>query len=526
MKNIRIFLCALALSCFAVFVHDGSSFLLADEASGDSRAGGAEAELITLDFKEADIKDVLRILSYKARVNIVPSPEVIGLVTIRLVDVPWKKALETILKNYGFAYEAHGNIITVAPIEKLTAMKQQEVELEQVQQTQSQVFKLKFLDAQDAKRAIEPQLSPRGKVTVLEMTGQAGWKFGTGELAKRTREAEQERGRSKVLIVSDIPPVLEKIREIVADIDVAPKQVYIETRIMEVSKDKLRDLGVDLGTGSTGVDSSTITSIPAGKSSTGQAITEIGGHTLGSQVAPSSFGPKVTDVTGVEPFNLGLQLVYKKLSGSAFEAMVHALEEDVNTNTLSAPRILALSNQEAAILVGTKYPILKSEESTQSSFTVTQTLDYYQDIGIQLNVLPQIGEEGYINMILHPAITSYTQTVGTNLYPIINTREAETRVLMKDGETIVLGGLLKDVKGKTVSGVPFLRHVPLLGLMFQRTTHDWEKIDLLIFITARIVKEGEFTEDKIAALKDGLGTTEEEFGGGIDGKRKKKKKKR
>ncbi len=125
---------------------------------------------VTLDFKEADIRNVLKIISYKSGVNIVATPEVIGNISIRLVDVPWEKALDAILKTYGFAYEKIGNIITVAPIDKLTSLKKQEVELAQVQPTVSEVFNLKYIDAQDAKKAIEPQLSPRGKITVLEMT--------------------------------------------------------------------------------------------------------------------------------------------------------------------------------------------------------------------------------------------------------------------------------------------------------------------------------------------------------------------
>jgi len=155
----------------------------------------SRSQNVTLDFKEADIRNVLKIVSYKSGVNIVTTPEVMGNVSVRLVDVPWEKALDVILKTYGFGYEKQGNIITVAPIEKLTTLKKQEVELAQVQPTVSEVFNLKYIDAQDAKKALEPQLSPRGKITVLEMTGQAGWEFGTAEMAKRKRVTEEKMGR-------------------------------------------------------------------------------------------------------------------------------------------------------------------------------------------------------------------------------------------------------------------------------------------------------------------------------------------
>lgn len=458
---------------------------------------------VTLDFKEADIRNVLKIISYKAGINIVTTPEVMGNVTIRLVDVPWEKALDVILKTYSFGYEKQENIITVAPIEKLTAQKKQEAELAQVQPTITEVFTLKYIDAQDAKRALDAQLSPRGKITVLEMTGQAGWEFGGEELGKRKRTSEQRVGRSKVLIVSDIQPALDKIKEVIEEVDVMPQQVLIETRIMEVSRDKLKDIGFDWGIGKEGAESKTISATPTSKRR-GDATTATGGHLLGSQIKPSVFGPKATTISGVEPFDTGLQVLFQKLSGTQFEAILHALEEDVHTNTLSAPRIMALNNQEASILIGTRYPILKQEQQVSGGSAVvsTVTLDYYQDIGIQLNVVPQVGANNYINMVVHPAVTSYTSTLGANAYPIIDTREAETRIFMKDGETVVIGGLFKDIKSKGTTGVPFLSNIPLVGPLFRRDTIDTEKIDLLVFITANIVKEGDFSAEEIAKLEE------------------------
>jgi len=467
----------------------------------------AASENVTLDFKEADIRNVLKIISYKSGVNIVTTPEVMGNITIRLVDVPWEKALDVILKTYGFGYEKQGRIIMVAPIDKLTAQKKQEVELAQVQPTVTEVFNLKYIDALDAKKALEPQLSPRGKITVLEMTGQAGWEFGGAELGKRKRVSEEKMSRSKIIIISDISPVLDKIKEVVEKIDVKPLQVIIETRIMEVNRDRLRDIGFDWGTGQNGATSTTIVSTPTEKAS-GDTVSQVGGFAMGSQVSPAGFGPKASSIGGTNStFNTGLKVLFQRLTGAQFEVMLHALEEDVNTNTLSAPRILALNNQEATILVGTRYPILKQDTTTSGSTPVTTvTLDYYQDIGIQLNVVPQVGANNYINMIIHPAVTSYTQTLGTSpaLYPIIETREAETRILMNDGETIVIGGLLKDIKTRNRQGIPFLGKIPILGVLFSRDTYDTGKIDLLIFITSRIVKEGELTPEEIAKLEERL----------------------
>jgi type IV pilus assembly protein PilQ len=481
-----------------------------------------DSQNVTLDFKDADIRNVLKIISYKSGVNIVSTPEVMGNISIRLVDVPWDKALDVILKTYGFAYDRQGNIISVAPIEKLTAQKQQEAQLAQVQPTATEVFQLKYIDAQDAKKALEPQLSARGKITVLEMSGQAGWEFGGTELGKRKRLGEEKAVRSKILIVSDIPPTLEKIKEVVKLIDAMPKQILIETRIMEVNRDKLKDLGLEWGTGSSGVSGGYATA-PTNIGLDSNNEKSIAGRNIASDFTPGIFSPKegTSTLPGTYPYKAGLEVLFKKLTGAQFEVLLHALEEDANTNTLSAPRIMALNNQEATILVGTRYPILKTEISGTESTTTTVTLDYYQDIGIQLNVVPQIAGENYINMVIHPAVTDYTTTLGTNAYPIILTREAETRIVMRDGETVVIGGLLKDVKSKENIGIPFLSKIPILGPLFGRETIDTQKIDLLIFITANIVKEDTFTPEEIAKLEERLGRGPEQEKATLNKKKKK-----
>jgi len=148
---------------------------------------------VTLDFSNADIRSVLKIISLKTGVNIVASPDVTGTVSIYLDDVPWEKALEVILSTYGYGYEKKANVISVAPLDKLTEQKRMEQELSQVQPTVTEVFQLKFLDALDAKKALEPLISPRGRITVLESTGKAGWEFGTEALAKReVKEREKD----------------------------------------------------------------------------------------------------------------------------------------------------------------------------------------------------------------------------------------------------------------------------------------------------------------------------------------------
>ena len=474
-------------------------------AATETKAAGAAR--VTIDVKDTDIGRVLDAFSQQTGLSVVVGKEVTGSVTARLFDVQWDQALDAILKPYGFGYERTGAVVIVLPLAKLQ-------ELNEASLLSSRVFTLSFKDAGDLKPVIEGMLSPRGKVQVIEETGQKGWDFGafgaagSGAQAARAasgstvspvrsyKGATEKRSRTKTLVITDIPAVLDQVAAVIASVDVAPRQILIESRFLEVNRDFLKDLGVDYGTGSSGATTAAVETIPVEKN-LGNVITAVGGQVLGSLATPSAFGAKSSGITSVNPFNTGLSLAFSRLSGTQFQVLLHALEEDVHTNTLSAPSIMTLDNQEANILVGTQFPILTSSVAGTTSTTTVSSLDYYQDIGVQLRVVPQIAGTDSINMIVHPAVSSTSErlssksSTGETLaqYPILTTREAETQVLMKNGETIMIGGMLQDVKIKGFHKVPLLGDIPLLGLAFQRRTDDVAKIDLLIFITAKIANE-------------------------------------
>ena len=533
-------------------------------------------ENVTFDFKDADIHNVLKIISFKSGVNIITTPDVIGTVTIRLVDVPWDLALEAILKSNGYGYQRSRNIILVGRLDTITRIQLEEP-------VKTEIIELKFLDAFDAQKVLLPLLTRRGQLSVLYKRGIKGWTFGTytigkekqqagaltrigeditkeetislgydekGNVAAKAAKGLKEEQRSRTLIITDTASSLERIiTQVLPKIDIRPQQVLIEARIMEVNKNKLRDLGVDWGLGTAGAEPGADPSLLANqvvvaKNSAGVAGARAGGNMLGSTVAPSLFSPLeaiggATGPSAVFPYNMGAQLVFQKLTGWKFEAIVHALEEDADTNVLSAPRILTLDSQEASIMVGYHTPIFSTNVSSSSTAggaaasTITQTLDYYQEIGIKLFVVPQINKDGCINMIIHPSITSSSSNVNAQItatgipapvitpYPVIDVRETQTQILIKDGETVVIGGLLKDQDGKETQGIPFLENIPLLGGLFRRDTYIKKKSDLLIFITARLVKEGEFTFEELARLQENLGKEQKEIAA-ADRKKKKK----
>ena len=465
--------------------------------------GPSEEGMISLDFRQADIQTVLQALSRKARVNIVTSAQVTGQVTIELENVSWERALETIVSTTGLAYEKQDNVIIVSTLEELKIRREAVKALVEIEPVITRVIQLNYLDAGDVKTFLEPQLTAQGKISVLEMTGQKGWSFGAAEAggggsAEDTRSRrDREKARSKAVVITDTPTTIDRIEKILLKVDVLPRQILIETRVMEVSRNLLQDLGLEVGTGS----SSTTVNSSSGFASGGRTFSQqslnkvegqsdsanFGGSLLNQVISPSVFVPQSTGLTAA---NAGLSLILRKLRGTQLEALLRALEEDVRTNTLSAPHVLTLSGQEARILIGEKFPILNTQVSGTTSTTTTTTLDYYQDIGIELFVVPQVSGEDHVDMIIHPVISARNGSVGTNEYPILDVREAETQVITQDGDTIVIGGLLKDVKSKSRVGFPFLGKLPFIGPVFSRSTTDVSKVDLLIFITAKIVPVG------------------------------------
>lgn len=471
----------------------------------------------SLKFKDTDIRMVLQAIADEARnegenINIMATPDIEGLVTINLKNIDWRSALKVILKTYNYNYTQRGDVITVSGSQGPFVQGGLKMEL----------FKFKYMYADVAKKLISPILSSDGKVSVLDIpedkiySSQTTIDSGTSSSGSASDTTSSLSGinaystpsHSKILIVYDTADKLDLISTLLSELDVMPKQVLIQAIIMEVNRDTLRDIGIEWGTGNSGVTSTNPTGVDAGIDKT-LAGRSTSGNAGASPFTPNAFNPLegTTSFPGTYPYKAGLDVVFQRLAGTDFEVMMHALEEDARTNTLSKPIILTTNNQLASILIGTKFPIIETQTSSENSYIVGGSLQQYMDIGVQLKVKPQIcgSNEEYINLLLHPIVSSYTQTskvttqAGVTLveYPIINTREAETQMVVKDGETIVMGGLLKDVKTNEDIGIPFLSKIPVLGLLFKRNTKDNSKIDLMIFITAKIVKPGEVLPQEV-----------------------------
>ncbi len=421
---------------------------------------------IDLDFKDADIHNILRLLSEVGGVNVVTADNVGGTVTIRMRDVPWDQALDVILQAKSLGMVRQGNLLRVAPLAQL----EQEREAAIARQKQQQQL-----------APLETRLVPVSYATAAD-------------LQPRVRELLTERGtvsvdtRTNMLIVRDIVGQLDNVEDLVRNLDTQTPQVLIESRIVEAGSSYSRDIGIQWG--GTAVMSSA-TGNPTGlrfPSDLGIA----GGAPIGDAPA-NGLSPFGNGTVNNPNFAVNLPAVTGAGSGGALGLTMGSLSGAVNLNVrlsaaeaagsvriISSPRVLTLDNHEASISQGTLIPF--SQVSAQGVNTA------FQEAKLELNVTPHVTSDGAVAMDVK--ITRNEPDFGrTNAQgdPTILEREAVTQLLVDDGDTAVIGGIYTRNTGRNVDQVPFFGDIPVLGIFFKRRRFREDRNELLIFLTPRIV---------------------------------------
>lgn len=439
---------------------------------------------ITLSLSEAEISDVLRMISAQSGINIIAGPEVSGKVTISFENVSLDDALSSILKSHGYDYIKEGNIIRVLN----TGIK--------VAPTKTKVYTLKYIDASDIKTPLDGIISSFGKIQIVRRSKGVG--------------SEQTAGRSNVIMVTDLMSNFKKIEEIMEKLDVAQKQVMIEAKIIEVSLTKGANLGINwnLQAGVTG--GKVPTTLPLTNSATSNNLFPSGSTTSTDFTAGNLF-----------PNALTTDFAFGILDFSSLSATLKLMKSKGDVNVLSNPKIATLDNQEAKIVVGDVIPIpTYTYNDERAKWEITGYDE--EEVGITLTVTPHISPEGTITMKVIPEVSEITGWVvgpsGQNEKPLIATRKAETQVTVNDTDTIAIGGLIKDKETETINKVPLLGDIPILGWLFKHKQKSVEKIDLLVFITPYIL-----TKEKIATQARAGQKRLEDLRN--KGKKKKKKKK-
>jgi type IV pilus assembly protein PilQ len=422
-------------------------------------------EKISLDFQDADIKDLLRLIAEVSGVNIIAGGDVQGTVTTRMVDVPWDQALEVILKINGLDQEREGNIIRVAPLERFTKEREERLKAQTTeQQTEplvTRVVPINYTAAGTLKANLEKLLSDRGSLFVDDRTNN--------------------------MIVTDRQSNITDMLGLIETLDRPTPQVMIEARIVESSRNFLRELGVQIGLL---YSQTTDQAFPS-------RIAVRGARTPPNE-APGAIAPPPANFLVDLPAAIasgaggGIGLTLASVGGSLLDIQLSALEASGRGKVISSPRIATLDNTEAVIQSGQRIPYATiSQEGTRTEFV---------DASLSLKVTPHVTPNDFISLEVTATrnAANFSQTSGG--VPSIDTREATTKLLVKDGDTVVIGGLYTRTINDSKDGVPYLSKVPILGWLFQTTRTQDDTQELLIFITPRIIRQAPETPGKTRAV--------------------------
>jgi type IV pilus assembly protein PilQ len=432
-------------------------------------------ERLTLNFQDISVRAVLQLLMDASGKNIVVSDTVSGSVTLRLQNVPWDQALAIILQTKGLGKVEEGNVILVEPQAELAAREKAD------------------LAAQDSVQELEPLRSEYLQVNYAKAADLAALIKGQSNslMSKRGNVAVDD--RTNTLLLQDTPENLEQVNRLVARLDVPVRQVEIEARVVLVNDDFNRQLGSTLGftdvtrNGQTGVVTTTGTDVGT-DTVIGSALSSIQstGQPFPVQIPTGSSAPDRYNVNLPVASPDGSIAVGILSASHLVDLELSAAEAETEAKDISSPRVITANQKQATIMQGVEIPYQQSASSGATSIS-------FKNAVLQLQVTPQITPDNRIILDLDVRDDEVGQVVvesgGVNV-PAIDTREVTTQVLVNDGQTVVLGGILTTQASNIVNKVPLLGDIPILGALFKNTNKTNNKDELLIFVTPKIIRQG------------------------------------
>ena len=429
---------------------------------------GYAGEKLSLNFQNIEVRSVLQVIADFTGLNIIASDTVTGNITLRLKDVPWDQALDIIMQNKGLAMRKIGNVITVAPAEEVTAKEKAQLEainaIEDLEPLRTEVFVLRYQKAEAFR-------------TILTGSNSAG--SGGGGSASQNKSILSKRGsavvdpRTNTLFIQDTAKKLEAIQSIINKVDVAVRQVMIESRLVLADEKFSKQLGARFGVQSATTPGKNILSI-------GGTLNNAGSVT-GSGGAAANTGGLNSNLPVASAFgNIAFSL-FRLPAGLLLNLELSALESDKRGKIVSSPRVTTANQQKARIAQGVE--IAYNEASASGATTVA-----FKKAELSLEVTPQITPDDKIIMDLEVRKDSLGPP-APNGAPTINTQNVLTQVLVSNGETAVLGGIYEQVERNDVDKVPFFGDLPIIGNAFKRRSKVEDKSELLIFITPKIMDE-------------------------------------
>jgi type IV pilus assembly protein PilQ len=436
----------------------GTTVAVASNTASNCTSGRYTGEPFGMNFKDLDLKDFFRLIHEISGLNVVLDPSVKGSVTIVLDDVPWDQALAIVLDNNGLACTLQGNVLRIATMDTMKT----EAESRRAQQDaqalavpkQTITRYMSYGHAKDAMPVIKKFLSTRGDVVADD--------------------------RSNALIVEDIPSVLPKVEELIRMLDRKTPEVEIEARVVASTRTFARDIGTQMGAGF------------------GTGNNAIGGATANSpidNILPGGAVPKFItgtgDVNSIPLFsNLGATgpssgiQFSNATAGFRLDFILTMAESRGLVKILSRPHITTQNNISAMIKQGSRIPVV-----TQAQLGGPPTVTYF-DAFLRLTVTPQITAENtiFLNIDVENTTPDFSRVTGSQLNPTLNTQQATTQVLVTDGGTVVIGGVIQTTNSVAISQVPLLGSIPFLGNLFKHTNVNTSTAELLFFITPKIIQ--------------------------------------
>jgi type IV pilus assembly protein PilQ len=430
-----------------------------------------EGERVTLNFQDIETRAVLQLLAEISGRNIVVSDTVQGNVTLRLNSVPWDQALDIVLTTKGLDMRQNGNVIIVAPAEEIAAREKADLEAKQAIQELEPLFS-EFLQVNYAKAGDLAALIKEGENSLLSDRGSV---------------AIDE--RTNTLLVQDTVERLRDVRRLVQILDIPVRQVLIESRIVVVNDDFSRELGVRLGLTAVQENSSDGLFSVTGTSAGSDVITASALDNLANTGQPFPVeAPSVNNRYNVNlPVNNPAGQIALAILDSDYivDLELSALQAEGRGEIVSTPRVITANQKEALIEQGVEIPF---QESSSSGATTTQ----FKKAVLSLTVTPQITPDDNIIMDLQVNSDSVGELVASatgGFVPSIDTREIRTQVLVRDGQTVVLGGIYETERREVANKVPLLGDIPGVGALFRSTQNVANKSELLIFVTPKILEE-------------------------------------
>ncbi|MDY7009244.1 MAG: secretin and TonB N-terminal domain-containing protein [Planctomycetota bacterium] len=449
----------------------------ADNKVKFDRKGGVDE----LHVRGVDLCQVLQMLSIPNKVNIITNKEVSGTVTVDLYNVTFTEALDAVLRSAGFEYVRKDNFVYVYTPKQFAEILAAERKL----QLATKVFKLNYITAEDAKTLIKPAMSEDG---AIETTPAAE----IGVVSDAEDAGGNALATEDVLVVKDYPENLKKITAILSRLDVRPQQILIETTILRASLTENNALGIDFNA-LAGIDFRTM----------GYTSTDLTDLTPGAVPAAELDRPRAnfnTDFAAtVPPGGVSIGFVYNQV-----RVLLRALETITDVVVLANPKLLVMNKQRGEVMIGNKDGYLTT---TVTETTATQTVEFLET-GTQLIVRPYIGSDGYIRLEIHPEDS--TGGLTADRLPFEQTTECTSNVLVKDGHTIVIGGLFRERTTSGRSQVPGLGNIPIAGVLFRERSDATVREEVIILITPHIIKHptdeavSEQYKDEIDHIRLGL----------------------